>query len=201
MLATDGQNQQTKLPTVARVQPGYLSRQGLRSAPNGTHYLLQARDVSPRAGIRSAGLLRFRPQRQPELYQIGRGDILIASRGREHQAHLVQQDLVDTLASSVFYIVRPRAKRIVPAYLAWWLNQPQVQAQIASGARGTNIGYIARQVLEHLPIVVPPLKVQNKIAEVLELTQRQQALQAQLDQKREQLIHAVCRQAIRTEKE
>lgn len=201
MFATDKQSRQTKLTTVARVQPGYLSRRSIRSAPDGTHCLLQAKDVSPEVGVRSVGLLRFHPQRHPELYLVGRGDILIASRGRKHQAHLVQQDLIDTLASNVFYIVRPHSRRIVPAYLAWWLNLPHVQAMIASGARGTNISYVARQALENLSIVVPPIAVQTKIAEVLCLYQQQQSLQAQLDQKCEQLIHAVCRQVIRIAKE
>jgi len=186
---------------VARVQPGYLSRQSVRPSANGSHNLLQAKDVSPATGIRPAGLVRFRPERQPELYQVARGDILIASRGHDHQAYLVQDDLVDTLASSVFYIIRPRIDTIVPAYLAWWLNLPQVQAQIDSGARGTGIGYIARQNLEHLRVVVPPAEVQSRIAITLGLWRRQQSLQARLDQKREQLVHAVCRQAVQQEKE
>lgn len=122
MAATDGQDRSALLMDVARVQPGYLSRMGVRPAPGGTHFLLQAKDVSPNAGIRSVGLLRFRPQRQPHLYEISGGDILIASRGQDHHAYLVHQDLADTLASSVFYIVRPRVERIVPAYLAWWLS-------------------------------------------------------------------------------
>lgn len=184
---------------VARVQPGYLSRMGVRPAPGGTHFLLQAKDVSPDAGIRSVGLLRFRPQRQPHLYEISGGDILIASRGQDHHAYLVHQDLVDTLASSVFYIVRPRVERIVPAYLAWWLNLPHMQALIDSGARGTGIGYIARQVLERLPVVVPPIAAQNKVAKTLDLWQQQRSLQARLDQKREQLIQAICRQAVQQE--
>jgi len=199
MLTTDKKDQATMLVDVAQIQPGYLSRLSVRPAANGTHFLLQAKDVSPTTGIRSVGLLRFRPQRQPNLYRISRGDILIASRGHDHQAYLVREDLGDTLASSVFYIIRPRAKSIVPAYLAWWLNLPHVQALIDSGARGTNIGYVARQVLEHLPVVIPTLPVQIKIAETLELWRRRQSLQARLDQKREQLIHVICRQAVQQE--
>jgi hypothetical protein len=201
MSATDGKILTTELLSVARVQPGYLSRQSVRPSANGTHVLIQAKDVSPATGIRSAGLVRFLPERQPELYQVARGDILIASRGREHQAYLVQDDLVDTLASSVFYIVRPRVESIIPAYLAWWLNRPIVQAQIDSGTRGTGIGYIARQTLEHLLVVVPPTDVQSRIAITLDLWRRQQLLQARLDKKREQLIHAVCQQAVQQEKE
>jgi hypothetical protein len=195
------QDRSTELLRVARVQPGYFSRQDIRPAHNGSHYLLQAKDVSPATGIQSVDLLRFHPQRQADLYQVSRGDILIASRGRAHHAYLIRENLVETLASSVFYIVRPCIESIVPAYLAWWLNLPHMQAQIDSSTRGTGIGYITRQTLECLPVVVPPIATQNKIAETLDLWQRQQSLQARLDQKREQLIHAICQQAVQQEKE
>lgn len=186
-----------ELRKVARIQPGYLSRQGVRSTPGGTHLLLQAKDVSLESGIQPDDAVRFRPQRNPDLYQISRGDILVAARGRDHRAYLVTEDLVDTLASNVFYIVRPRTNDVVPAYLAWWMNLPCVQAQLDAGSRGTGIGYISRQTMEHLPIVVPPLDVQDSIAKVIGLWQEKKNLQIRLDQKREQLIQAICRQAVR----
>jgi len=185
-----------ELLKVARVQPGYLSRRGVRSTPGGTHRLLQAKDVALEAGVQLGGAVRFRPQRNPELYQVSRGDILIAARGRDHQACLVVADLFDTLASHVFYIIRPHTDHIVPAYLAWWLNLPHVQALIDAGSRGTGIGYISRQSIEQLPVVVPPLDVQGRIAQVFGLWQKKRNLQTRLDQKREQLIQAICRQAV-----
>lgn len=104
--------------------------------------------------------------------------------------------MVNTLASNVFYIVRPHTDRVVPAYLAWWLNLPPVQAQIDAGSRGTGIGYISRQTMERLPVVVPALDVQFKIAEVNGLWQKMNTLQDRLDEKRAQLIQAICQQAI-----
>lgn len=197
MSATDNMiDRGTELLKVARVQPGYLSRHGVRSIPGGTHLLLQAKDVSPDAGIRPEAAVRFRPQRNPELYQVLRGDILVAARGRDHQAYLVPKSMVNTLASNVFYIVRPHADRVVPAYLAWWLNLPHVQAQIDAGSRGTGIGYISRQTMERLLVVVPTLDVQRRIAEAIGLWQKKKIMQTRLDEKREQLIQAICRQAV-----
>lgn len=150
--------------------------------------------------MRLDAAVRFKPERNPDLYRISRGDILLTARGQDHRACLVDADLSDVLASSVFYIIRPR-EGVLPGYLAWWLNQPDAQAVLESASRGTGIGYIARPLMEHLPVVLPPLDVQQRIVEAMDLWRRQQSIQARLDQKREQLIQATCRQAIGLEKE
>jgi hypothetical protein len=187
-----------QLRRVARVQPGYLNRAGVRSSPVGTHLLLQARDISPKGDVRLDAAVRFIPERNADLYRVSRGDILLTARGQDHRAHLIDTDLEDVLASSVFYIIRPR-EGMVSGYLAWWLNQPATQAALESASSGTGIGYIARPLMEQLPVVVPPLGVQRRVAEAMDLWRRHRSLQAHLDQIREQLIHAVCRQAIEKE--
>ena len=189
-----------KLSNVAYVQPGYLSRTSARSVPTGTHRLLQARDVSPQHGLRLDAAVRFRPERNPDLYRVSQGDILLAARGEDHRACLIDVELRDVLASSVFYIIRPFAD-MVPGYLAWWLNQPDSQALLGSASSGTGISYIARPLIEDLPVVVPPLEVQRRIADAMDLWQRQQSIQTLLDRTRKQLIHATCRKALGLEKE
>lgn len=184
------------LKEVAQIQSGYLSRQGVSSNPSGTHRLLQAKDVTPEQGVVLGGAVRFNPQRNPELYKVNQGDILITARGQDHRPCLVTEDLVDALASNVFYIIRIHEDRVLPAYLAWWLSRPDSQARIGAGSRGTAIGYITRQVIEELPVVVPALEIQAQVANAIELWYRKQSLQVRLDLKREQLIQAACRLAI-----
>jgi hypothetical protein len=184
-----------ELGLVARVQPGYLSRTSVRSVPSGTHWLLQSRDVSPQRGLCLDRVVRFHPERNPALYRVSCGDILLTARGQDHRAYLVTVDRPDLLASSVFYIIRAN-EDVAPGYLGWWLNQPGPQATLESASHGTGIGYIARPLVEQLPVPVPPLAVQRHIEETLALLQRQQSVQAHLDKKREQLTHAVCRRAI-----
>jgi hypothetical protein len=198
MSATDKTHSPVELRRVARVQPGYLSRERVRSSPAGTHLLLQARDISPKGDVRLDAAVRFMPERNADLYRVSRGDILLTARGQDHRAQLIDIDLEDVLASSVFYIIRPR-EGMVPGYLAWWLNQPGTQAALESASSGTGIGYIARPLMEQIPVVVPPLHVQHRVAEAMGLWRRQRSLQARLDKIREQLIHAVCRQVVEQE--
>jgi hypothetical protein len=172
----------------------------VRGSAKGTHRLLQARDVSA-DGVCIDTAVRFHPERNPELYRVSAGDILVVARGQDHRANLIDADLDDVLASSVFHIIRPHADLVRPGYLAWWLNLPDVQAGIKTGSPGTGIGLLRRPTIEQVPVDLPPLDVQERIAAVMRLSRRRSALQAQLDSKRQQMIHAICRQAVRQDKE
>jgi hypothetical protein len=158
-----------RLDMIATVQPGYLSRGRVRSVSGGTHWLLQAKDVSEDTGVNLAQATRFHPERKPELYEVTRGDILVVARGQDHRAHHVDQDLTNALAAATFYIIRPNARRVLSGYLAWWLNLPQVQAEIDESSRGTSIAYIGREAIEALQVPIPPLSVQQKVERVVAL--------------------------------
>lgn len=201
MVVTDNIQQysdhRVRLCEVARIQPGYLSRSRVRVSSAGTHMLLQAKDVAPNGSVRFDEAVHFMPQRNAALYRVSRGDILLAARGQDHAAHLISEDLANVLASSVFYILRVRSNLLHPAYLAWWINQREAQAYIKANCAGTGIDYISRQALEQLPVKVPPMAIQEKIERVVALWQRHKLLQASLQDKKEQLIQAVCNQAVR----
>ncbi len=189
------------LSDLVRVQPGYLSRDRVLHVAGGTHHLLQGKDVSEVEGIRSEDAIRFHPGRRAELYQISRGDILFTARGLEHRAYHVTQDLTDVLAAATFYILRPDRSRLLSGYLAWWLNLPRTQSAIDKESGGTDIRYIRRQAVENLQVPVPALQVQQRIERVVSLWSRRKALQARIDEKREQLIQTVCRQAASVQEE
>ena len=164
----------TQLSKLVRIQPGYLSRGRVHSVPDGTHRLLQARDFSADGGVSIENSVWFHPERNPELYQVLRGDVLVVARGQEHRAYCIDTDLPNTLVSATFYILRPDPSYILPGYLAWWLNLPSVQA------------------LEKLSVQVPTLAVQHDIDQILELWHKIKSIRRQLDEKREQQIQMVC---------
>ena len=190
-----------QLSKLVRIQPGYLSRGRVRSVPDGTHRLLQAKDLSADGDVSLENAVRFHPERRPELYQVSRGDVLVIARGQEHKAHCIDENLPNTLAAFSFYILRSDLSRILPSYLAWWLNLPPIQAQINAESRGTGISYISRQALENLRVQVPTLTVQRDLERILELWHRIKAIRRRLDEKREQYIQLVCQRAAQQAKE
>jgi len=95
------------------------------------------------------------------------------------------------LVPAHFAIIRTNAT-IVPSYLHWWLIKKRKHFyQLASGATmmGTiSSGYVAEMFFEP-----PPLEFQQKFAELLELSNREQELINLLGMKKKQLIDAVLK--------
>ncbi len=197
MPATDPTNYPSMpLRDVANVQPGYPSRGRIRHAPDGTHYLLQGKDVSDSKGVGLKTAIRFHPEHRRELYQVSRGDVLFTARGQEHRAYYVSHEVSNVLAAASFYILRVDRNRLLPAYLAWWLNLPRNQSKINSASGGTYISYIRRNALENLLVAVPAMEVQIKIERVVSLQRERSALQAEIDEKQQLLIQALCLRAV-----
>lgn len=184
------------LQEVAHIQAGYLSRGRIAAIPDGSHRLIQAKDVSQSNGVQVATAIRFHPERSPDVYEVTRGDILLVARGNIHDAHLVIAELKNTLASSIFHIIRPKKDAVLPAYLAWWLNQPDAQAEIHAAAGGTGISYLSRPAVERLQVICPPRSVQERIVKTLDLWKRQKAIQAAIDSRRENMIQFLCRRSL-----
>ena len=185
-----------RLSELVRVQPGYLSRDRVHYARDGTHRLLRGKDVSENQGVRVEGAIRFHPKRRVDLYLVSRGDILITARGQNHRAYHIDQDLSDVLAAATFYILRPDTSRIRAGYLAWWLNLPRVQSLIDTASGGTYISHIRRGALESLVVSVPPLEVQHRIERIMFLWRQRNALRVRIDRKREEYIRTICQRAV-----
>ena len=184
------------LREVVDVQPGYPSRGRIRHALDGTHYLLQGKDVSESKGVSLESAIRFHPEHRRELYKVSRGDVLFTARGQKHRAYYVSHDDSDVLAAASFYILRVDRNRLLPAYLAWWLNLPRIQSKINSASGGTYISYIRRNALENLLVAVPAMEVQFKIERVVFLWRERSALQAEIDEKQQLFIQALCLRAV-----
>lgn len=199
MQPTDAKNAPSvSLLNLAQIQAGYMARGRIEPDVAGTYRLLQWRDVVDQRNIHSRLGTPFIPERNPELYRLSRGDMLIAARGDDQRARFVPQSLGNMLASNVFHIVRPDARSVVPEYLCWWLNQPFVQSEIRAGATGSAISYIKKAHIEKIGVLLPSLAVQQKIVRTIGLWDRRHKLQLQLDSARQNLIHAACLQAART---
>lgn len=183
------------LADAALIQSGYSSRSRVDATPDGTHRLVQAKDISPDGMLLWDDVVSFHPERTPDLYQICPDDILLLARGRSHRATLVTDCMPNALASSVFYILRPQCDRVTPSYLEWWLNLPEVQSEINAVSRGTAIGYLKRKALAEIAVTLPPMDVQEKIDAVVSLRRHRDVLQTHLDLKRRELIDAVCKRA------
>jgi hypothetical protein len=187
------------LSKLAKIQSGHHSRGKIEPREDGSHLILQARDVDVhRLTYRSESLIRFNPVMSRTDWILKTGDILFMARGARNFSLLLQQLPNSLLAAAYFFIVRVSNKVILPGYLCWYLNQYPVEHYLnRHSGRGVHMPVVRRSVLENIEVPVPTLEIQKKIVEMEKLMREEQVLLNKLSEKRKELVTEACLQAVK----
>jgi restriction endonuclease S subunit len=117
-----------------------------------------------------------------------KGDVLFAAKGTKNFAALFDNENIPAVASTSFFVMRLFDEKVMPKYLAWFLNHPDTQLLLKGKARGTSIASISKTVLEELEIPVPDIKKQNLILNIYQLRNKEKKIKQQIEILREQQI-------------
>jgi len=117
------------------------------------------------------------------------GDLLLATKGTHPFAALYDGRYQPAIASSVFTVLRiADPTKILPAYLQWYLNHPATTSVLVAASRGTSIPLITRDVIEKLPVTLPPIRKQELIVGVHRLQEQANRLRSRMNQLNEKLF-------------
>ncbi|MBK9301092.1 MAG: restriction endonuclease subunit S [Bacteroidetes bacterium] len=105
-----------------------------------------------------------------------------------------------SVASTSFFVIRPADKKILPQYLAWFLNNHTTQTLLKGQAIGSSIPSISKQVLDNLEITVPSIETQATILKITKLRNKEKALKQKIEILREKQIQQQIIQAINYER-
>lgn len=188
-----------KLKNFVQINSGHVTREAIEPREDGTHRLIQGKDVDGYRYTYSVGdLVRFTPNLRKSDILLEPGDILFMARGVRNYAVLLEEIPDNLLAAASFFIIRVVGDGAIPAYVCWYLNQDRVRHYFAqSCGQGVLMPLVRRGVLEDLPVPLPDLETQASIAELDRLTRRERDLLERLAGKREQLVSALCLQKIK----
>jgi restriction endonuclease S subunit len=188
-----------RLSKITNVQSGYIGRGRIEPREDGSHFLLQARDVDAhRLTCRAGDLIRFSPVMSDKDWILKTGEVLFMARGVKNFSVLLQEIPDSILAAACFFIVRVSSEEVLPGYLCWYLNQAPVEHYLRRhSGRGVHMPVVRRSVLENIDIPIPPLETQEKIAELDVLMRQEQELLDKLAKKRKDLLTAACLKAVR----
>ena len=95
------------------------------------------------------------------------GDIIFARRGEIGRCALVSSDEDGWLCGTGSLRVRLRQDEVLPEFLIQYLNLPHAITWLTSNAVGQTMLNLSTSILSELPINVPPLLEQRKIADIL----------------------------------
>ena len=188
-----------QLKKIAKIQSGYISRGKIEPREDGSHFLLQARDVdADRLAYRTDEIVYFSPGLSRKDWVLKPDDVLFMARGTRNYSILIKEIPDQVLAAACFFIVRVSSEEVLPDYLFWYLNQASVDSYLRRhSGRGVHMPIVRRSVLESINIPIPPIEIQVKIAEMDVLLRNELELLDKLAEKRKELITAACLHAVR----
>lgn len=127
----------------------------------------------------------------PEKFYLRKGDVLFLAKGANNFALVFDLNIPKAIATSAFFVIRSNTKKIIPTYLAWYINQSSVQQYLINNRTGTYTPSVSRSVLESIQIKLPNLKLQRLISNIYALSKKEQLLLTKIGEKRKALIESL----------
>lgn len=118
-------------------------------------------------GVAEKGSKWLRPeaiQRLNPRCKLKAGDVLLSKSGTIGKVGLVRNGAVGAVPSSGLFVLRPKDERLDPHFLIAYLDSAECQAWLLARSRGTVMNHLSKKLLAELPIPLPPLQVQQRIA-------------------------------------
>jgi len=189
-----------RIKDIADIQIGFQFRKKPDISSVGEYQVIQAKDIDQLTGHRliASSLYQLTPDRDATKYEVSDGDVIFMSKGKRNYASLVDGlGGRKTIAASIFFILKMKTQAIKPRYLVWLINQSSVQNILASISKGSGMPFIARDDFADVKIDIPDMHTQETIVELDELSQQEQILLSNIQQKRKELVEAVMLNKIR----
>jgi restriction endonuclease S subunit len=168
----------TKLKHIANIQTGFYSKNLVLT---GEIVYLQAKHFNQR-GILTDDLhpdILYKDVSDKHI--LNSGDVLFAAKGTRNFAAAFKGINFPAVASTSFFVIRLHERNIEPEFLAWFINHPDTQQYLKNNARGTSIVSISKDVLEHLIVSIPTIKIQQTILKIAALREKEISLKQQID--------------------
>lgn len=125
------------------------------------------------------------------------GDILFVGKGFRNFAWTYKKSIGTAIASSIFFIIRVNHEIINPDYITALFNSQKYQSLFQSIGAGSSIPSIRKAELESIPVSIPSIELQNKIAEINKLHVEEVKLIKQIIEQKNTLYESVINQIIK----
>jgi restriction endonuclease S subunit len=192
-MSNDALTAQVRLADIADIRPGYPFRGAVTNRPDGEVAVVQIKNVDPDAGIDWSGLVRteLTGRRKPDWLR--EGDVLFTARGNRNAAAPVDEITIKAVSAPHLFVVRVTAPdHVLPAFLAWLMNQADAQRYFAQEATGSYITSIRKQALLEMPLRLPSLEKQRLVVELDRAARQERQILEKLIENRKQQISLVA---------
>lgn len=175
----------------AEVRAGHPFRGSVPETADGSALTVQMRDVGAQQGVVWEHVARTNPGGRKKPDWLRAGDILFLARGARNFAVHLEHVPGPAVCSQYFFLIRLIDSRLLPAFLAWQINQSPAQAYLQRNAEGSDQLSIRRGILEALPVTVPSLERQQQILAYVQTLRREQVLLEEMRRNREAEVQGI----------
>ncbi len=189
-------NRFSTIAKCAKVSPGFPFRGAVDALDPGPIAVIQMRNVDEN-GVDWPSLDRVSlpTKRKPDL--LAEGDVIFTTRGRRNFALELNDICHPAVCSTHFFVLRAKQPEdLLPAFLAWQINQKPAQAYFQQTATGSHILNITRSAMEELPVAIPPVEVQHEIVALADAVRCELSLITALMENRQRQLDAVATQIL-----
>ncbi|MCK9237953.1 MAG: restriction endonuclease subunit S [Thiopseudomonas sp.] len=192
------------LGDIADIRSGFTFREKIDELTSGGNaHVAQIKDV--RSAWETTHTAMLHAHQLPMINWEGKdkafaspGTVLLPSRGSKggyfRASCLVsdQSSELPVVVSSQFLIITPK-QGILPEFLCWSLNRPEMQHWISEGAgsQGTSLVMLNATTAKALQLNIPTLAIQQKIMRLNELWEKEQQLTQALLNNRETMLQGM----------
>lgn len=175
------------------VRAGYPFRGAIDEIRGGAVQAVQMKDLDPLHGIDWDGVIRTQLTGRREPDWLLPEDLLFVARGTRFHASCVGELPGPAVCGPHLFQLRVRpGHELLPAFLAWQMNQAPFQRALRRAAEGSSQLSVRRPVLESLPIGLPPLADQERIVALARLAQRERQVHDLLIRNRERQFESIA---------
>ncbi len=149
---------------------GYSFRGKIQHIHNGGVRVIQLKDFENDYTVIGQDCTLVEREKIKDKYFLETGDVLFIAKGTNNFSLVFKEiDNTPTIASSALFVLKVDTRIANPFYVAWYLNQTEVQNYFKSNETGTYTKSISKPILEEAPITLPSLEIQYKIAQLASL--------------------------------
>lgn len=167
---------------------GFSFRSKVENEVNGDLFVIQMKDLEHNYSSIKSDLTKVSSYKISSKFFLQKGDILFIAKGSNNFAIEYKLDLPKAIAASAFFVIRPDQEKVVPSYLAWYINQQPVQQYLKENMAGTYIPNINKSTIEGISVSLPPVYIQHKIVAIYNLKNKEDLLMNEIMIRRETVI-------------
>ena len=158
----------------------------LNSPPGDEVAYMQMKDLLMDSPEKIASFVEYNPKM--EKYLLRKGDLLFAGKGTTYLCTLFNLN-INAVASTTLFVIRVQNDKVLPEYLCWYLNRPNMVNRIRASQVGSSTPLILKSTLEELEIPIPDKAIQRKVMEISRLQERETYLINTLAEKRASIVN------------